>query len=274
MLVKAGSGLAGEVAADSAGVSNAQETLVAPLDDEAAVEAIFQARGAEIAGVILEPLPANYGLIIQRKEFILKVMELAKQAGALVIFDEVISGFRVHPEGMAGVLGLVTFGKIVVGGFHFGAFGGRRDLMDFVAPQGPVYQAGTLSANPVSVTAGITTLKKVERENVIEKTNQKTESFARAVNAKFSEAGFPWQVVTFGSLFWVHPKTDRPIRRLSDIPAVHREGFPKFFHAALELGVYLAPSSFEVGFISYAHTEEILKLAVERLGQAAQKALA
>lgn len=278
MLVKAGSGLAGEVASDSAGVADGQETLIAPLDDEAALEEIFKTRGSEIAAVILEPLPANYGLLMQRKEFIVRLMELAKQSGALVIFDEVISGFRVHPQGMAGVLGvkpdLVTYGKIAGGGFPLGVFGGRRDLMDYVAPQGPVYQAGTLSANPVSVTAGITTLKKVERENVIEKTNQKAESFARALNAKFSEVGFPWQVVTFGSLFWIHPKTDRVIRRLSDIPAGHREGFPRFFHAALELGVYLAPSAFEVGFISYAHTDEILKQAIDRLGQAAQKAMA
>ena len=181
MLVKAGSGLAGEIASDSAGVSDGQDTLVVGLDDDDGLEKVFTERGHEIAAVILEPLPANYGLLVQRKDFLLKISALAKKSGTLVIYDEVISGFRVHPKGMAGMLGitpdLVTYGKIVGGGFPLGAFGGRKEFMDFVAPQGPVYQAGTLSANPVSVTAGITTLKKVERESVIEKVAVRTRDF-------------------------------------------------------------------------------------------------
>ena len=276
MLVKAGSGLAGAVASDSAGVSDAQETLVAPLDDEAALERIFAERGSEIAAVILEPLPANYGLLIQRKEFWVRMMELARKAGALVIFDEVISGFRVHPGGMAEVLGiapdLLTYGKVVGGGFPLGAFGGKKIYMDFVAPQGPVYQAGTLSANPVSVTAGITTLKKLERDSVIAKIGERAEVFVKRLNDGFAKENFPFVVVNVGSIFWIHPKipNGETIRRLPQIPANHRTDFPAFFHAALKEGVYLAPSAFEVGFVSYAHTPEILADAADRLIRAAR----
>src|SRR5437868_4898213 len=169
LLVKAGSGLAGVAASSTAGVSNqvASDTLVAPLDDENAVREVFRQHGKEIAAVILEPLPANYGLLIQRREFIDEVMELARANGALVIFDEVISGFRVALGGMAQVLGmkpdLVTYGKVIGGGFPVACYGGRKDLMALVAPSGPVYQAGTLSANPVGMRAGLATLQKIER---------------------------------------------------------------------------------------------------------------
>src|SRR5437879_1507516 len=160
LLVKAGSGLAGESASSSAGVSDqvASDTLVASLDDENSVRDVFNQHGNEIAAVILEPLPANYGLLIQRREFIDEVMKLARANGALVIFDEVISGFRVALGGMAQVLGmkpdLVTYGKVIGGGFPVAAYGGRKDLMELVAPVGPVYQAGTLSANPVGMQIG------------------------------------------------------------------------------------------------------------------------
>ena len=169
LLVKAGSGLAGEAASSSAGVSDAvaNETLVASLDDEDNVRAIFAEHGKEIAAVILEPQPANYGLLIQRREFIEEILKIAKEHGSLVIFDEVISGFRVALGGMAEVFelrpDLVCYGKVIGGGFPVGAYGGRRDLMEMVAPSGPVYQAGTLSANPVGMRAGLATLQKIER---------------------------------------------------------------------------------------------------------------
>lgn len=297
MLVKAGSGLAGVTAADSAGVSNDQDTLIAPLDDEAAVEKIFKEWGSQIAAVILEPLPANYGLLIQRKEFLHYVVKCAKEAGALVIFDEVISGFRVSPGGMAEVLGvtpdLITYGKVVGGGFPLGAFGGKKDLMNCLAPEGPVYQAGTLSANPVSVTAGLATLLKMEKENVISVINERARKFVQQLNEGFTKVGFPFSVVRMGSIFWIHANMDGDnggdkeagncgcycnnsghiIRSFSKIPAAHREKFPKFFHAALAEGVYLAPSAFEVGFVSYAHTDDILKVAAEKIIKAAQSTL-
>ena len=161
LLVKAGSGLAGDSASDSAGVTSelAALTLVAPLDDEAALEQIFNDHKGQVAAVIIEPLPANYGLLAQRIEFLRAVERIAHAHGALVIFDEVISGFRVALGGMAELTGLrpdlVTYGKVIGGGFPVGAYGGRRDLMDLVAPNGPVYQAGTLSANPVGMRAAV-----------------------------------------------------------------------------------------------------------------------
>src|SRR3954471_15859268 len=180
LLVKAGSGLAGESASSSAGVSEqvAHDTLVASLDDEAGVEKIFAEHGDEIAAVILEPLPANYGLLIQRREFIESVVTTARKHGALVIFDEVISGFRVALGGMAEVLGmrpdLVTYGKVIGGGFPVAAYGGRKDLMELIAPIGPVYQAGTLSANPVGMRAGLATLQKIESVDAYGQLEQRT----------------------------------------------------------------------------------------------------
>jgi glutamate-1-semialdehyde 2,1-aminomutase len=273
MLVKAGSGLAGAVASDSAGVSDAQETLVAPLNDLPALEKIYAERGKEIAAVILEPLPANFGLLVQTPEYIRALVDGARKQGILVIFDEVISGFRVHPKGMAGVLGiepdLATYGKVVGGGFPLGCFGGRKKYMDLVAPSGPVYQAGTLSANPISTRAGLTTLRKVEKLGVIEALTKRTEKFRDDLIARFKKAGVDWTVSSFGSIFWIHPVSAKPIRSPLDFPPNLRSDFPKFFHAALKEGVYLAPSAFEVGFISWAHSEEILAKALDGLERAA-----
>ena len=187
MLVRAGSGLAEMASPDSAGVSKdvAAETIVVPLDDLKAVEAAFAAHGSEIAAVIVEPVPANNGLLLQREDFLAKLSAIARKAGALVIFDEVITGFRVAFGGMAERTGLkpdlVTYGKVIGGGFPVGAYGGRADLMDMVAPSGPVYQAGTLSANPVAMTAGLAMLKKLLRDKPYAKLEQKTEVLAAAL---------------------------------------------------------------------------------------------
>jgi glutamate-1-semialdehyde 2,1-aminomutase len=267
LLVKAGSGLAGESASSSAGVSEnvAGETLVASLDDEDSVRKVFAEHGAEIAAVILEPQPANYGLLLQRREFIEETVNIARQHGALIIFDEVISGFRVAMGGMAEVLDirpdLVTYGKVIGGGFPVGAYGGRRDLMEMVAPSGPVYQAGTLSANPVGMRAGLATLKKIERVGAFKVLDERTAQFCDGLNAVLGQKGLPVQVTRTASLFWLHAKTDKVIRRLEDIPAGHAEQFAKVFHAALKRGVYFAPSGYEVSFLSLAHTDELLEKA-------------
>src|SRR6266581_5189311 len=206
LLVKAGSGLAGVAASSSAGVSSqvASETLVAHLDDEDAVRKLFDEFGKEIAAVILEPLPANYGLLIQRREFIEEVAKIAREHGALVIFDEVISGFRVALGGMAEVLGmrpdLVTYGKVIGGGFPVACYGGRRDLMELVAPAGPVYQAGTLSANPVGMRAGLATLEKVERVNAYAQLEERTARFCDHLNADFKQHGLPFQITRAASI--------------------------------------------------------------------------
>src|SRR3989475_1076526 len=214
LLVKAGSGLAGVAASSSAGVSSqvASETLVAPLDDEDAVRKLFDEFGKEIAAVILEPLPANYGLLIQRREVIEEKLRIARQHGALVIFDEVISGFRVALGGMAEVLGmrpdLITYGKVIGGGFPVAGYGGRKDLMELVAPAGPVYQAGTLSANPVGMRAGLATLHKIESVKAYEKLEAKTARFCDELSADFKQRGLPFQIARAASIFWLHSQTE------------------------------------------------------------------
>jgi glutamate-1-semialdehyde 2,1-aminomutase len=269
LLVKAGSGLAGAAASSSAGVSVnvAGETLVAPLDDEEAVRKIFAEHGKDIAAVILEPLPANYGLLIQRREFIEATVKIAREHGALVIFDEVISGFRVALGGMAEVLGmspdLVTYGKVIGGGFPVACYGGRKDLMELVAPVGPVYQAGTLSANPVGMRAGLATLQKIERVGAYAQLEKRTSHFCDELNARLEQRGLPFQLTRTASIFWLHVQTDEVIRRIDQIPGHHANAFAQVFHGALVRGVYLAPSGFEVSFLSLAHSDELLEKARE-----------
>ncbi len=277
LLVKAGSGLAGVAASTSAGVSNevAAETLVTPLDDDAALKQVFAEFGQEIAVVTIEPLPANYGLLMQRPEFLQRIAELARQHGALLLFDEVISGFRVARGGMAELTGitpdLVCYGKIIGGGFPVGCYGGRAELMDLVAPNGPVYQAGTLSANPVGMRAGLATLQKAERLDVWQQVNDKAAQWCAWLNAQFDERGLPFQMTQFASLFWLHARVEAPIRSIAQIPTGHGERFAPIFHAALRNGVYLAPSGYEVGFLSYAHSDELLARAAETLLAAVQQ---
>ena len=279
LLVKAGSGLAGAAASSSAGVSAnvAGETLVAPLDDDEAVRKIFAEHGKDIAAVILEPLPANYGLLIQRREFIAETVKIAREHGALVIFDEVISGFRVALGGMAEVLGmrpdLVTYGKVIGGGFPVAGYGGRRDLMELVAPVGPVYQAGTLSANPVGMRAGLATLQKIERVGAYEQLEKSTGRFCDELNAGLQERGLPFRLARAASIFWLHAQTDEVIRRIEQIPEHHANAFAKVFHGALARGVYLAPSGFEVGFLSLAHSGELLEKARAAIFAAIEEAM-
>lgn len=284
LLVKAGSGLAdavpGQAASDSAGVSAAvaNETVVAPLDDEAEFERIFNLHAKDLAAVIIEPLPANYGLLIQREEFLKKIAELCRANKTLLIFDEVISGFRVALQGMAGMLGikpdLVTYGKVIGGGFPVGCYGGRRDLMDMVAPAGPVYQAGTLSANPVGMRAGLKTLQKAEEIGLWKMLDARTKKFADGLNEDFATAGLRTKVARFGSIFWIHGETSVPVvRRLSQFAPDHASRFKLVFHKALENGVYLAPSGYEVGFVGAAHTEEKLNEARTLISKSAVAAL-
>lgn len=271
MLVRAGSGLAGKAAADSAGIDEAtiQNTLVAPLDSMESLDAIFSQFGSEIAAAIIEPLPANFGLLPQRTEFLQHLRDWTQKVGALLIFDEVITGFRVGPQGMAGLLGivpdLVFYGKIIGGGFPVGCYAGRRELMELVAPEGPVYQAGTLAAHPFGMVAGLATLKKAKELNVYQTLEKRTSHFARNLESKARSQGIPLKVVNRGSIFWIHFSGDKEIRTLGAIDPQQREKFAKFFHQALNQKIYFAPSGFEVGFISLAHTEEILDQTVAKL---------
>ena len=275
LLVKAGSGLAGETASSSAGVSaqTAAETLTVSLDDETALAEVFAREGKNIAALIMEPLPANYGLLIQRKEFIQKACDLAKANGALVIFDEVISGFRVALGGMAEILNikpdLVTYGKILGGGFPVGMYGGRRDLMDLIAPLGQVYQAGTLSANPVGMVAGLATLEKMERVDGWKVLETRGQLLENKVNDLIKNLNLPLTFIRYGSLFWLHNKTadGKALRQVEQIPAGQKETFKKLFLNSLDRGLYLAPNAYEVGFLSLAHTEDIINDMVTIMGE-------
>jgi glutamate-1-semialdehyde 2,1-aminomutase len=260
MLVRAGSGLAEMASPDSAGVSEsvAAETVVVPLNDLDAVQEAFSRHGEDLAAVILEPVPANNGLLLQADDFLESVAQIARRYGALVIFDEVITGFRVAFGGMAERTGLkpdlVTYGKVIGGGFPVGAYGGRKELMDLVAPAGPVYQAGTLSANPIAMAAGLATLKKLIRDNPYAQLEARTEKLARAI-----ERAAGVKVQNFASLFWpVFGKIqtrDGVVRTPTEIPGEQKTSFAETFHKLLGQGYYLAPSGYEVAFLSTAHTD-------------------
>ncbi|MCX7036632.1 MAG: glutamate-1-semialdehyde 2,1-aminomutase [Proteobacteria bacterium] len=257
MLIKSGSGLAEATVADSAGLDHAtlSGTVVAALDDDAALEAAFERHGSQIAAAIVEPVPANYGLLPQRLAYLQRLAQLCRKHGALLIFDEVISGFRVGFQGAAGLYGfepdLVTYGKVIGGGFPVGAYGGKRQYMDLVAPSGPVYQAGTLSANPVAMCAGLATVQQLADGSLY----ARLEKLGQRLDAAFAtQRRITLQRV--GSLFWFYlvPPT-APIRSLADMQARPAAPFGPLFHTLLEGGMYLSPSAYEVGFLSAAHSE-------------------
>ena len=273
MLLRAGSGLAEAPLPDSAGLAPdvVDYTRVAALDDESALEQLFARHGAQLAAVIIEPLPANHGLLPQRLAFLHKLATLARAHGALLIFDEVISGFRLTFQGYAGLCGirpdLVTYGKVIGGGFPVGAYAGRRELMELVAPLGPVYQAGTLSANPLAMCAGLATLQRLADGSVYAQLEILGQQLEHAL------AGLPnLSVQRVGSIFWLvgsrirRPAT--PIRAPHSLPADAGEFFAPLFHALLDEGIYLAPSAFEVGFLSAAHSAQ----HVEQLAEALRRA--
>jgi glutamate-1-semialdehyde 2,1-aminomutase len=260
MLLRAGSGLAEAPLPDSAGLAPdiVQQTLIAPLDDIASLELLFASHGAQLAAAIIEPLPANHGLLPQRLEFLQALSRLTRAHGALLIFDEVISGFRVGFQGYAGLSGihpdLATYGKVIGGGFPVGAYGGRRELMKLVAPAGPVYQAGTLSANPLAMCAGLAVLQRLLDGRIY---LQLEALGARLERALGEIPRLAMQRV--GSIFWFcasqHGRPVTPIRSPRSFPADAKASFAAPFHALLAGGIYLAPSAFEVGFLSAAHTE-------------------
>lgn len=256
MLIRSGSGLAEAAEPDSAGLNKATVggTLVVPLNDDAALEAVFAAHGDEIACAIIEPLPANYGLLPQRLEYLQLLQKLCRKHGALLLLDEVISGFRVGFQGCAGLYGfepdLCTYGKVIGGGFPVGAYGGKREYMELVAPAGPVYQAGTLSANPVAMCAGLATLEQLADGRLYTQLESLGASLEQQLNA------IPGVTVQrLGSVFWPYLAADAaPLRSLADMKLKPATPFGPVFHRLLDAGIYLAPSAFEVGFLSAAHT--------------------
>jgi glutamate-1-semialdehyde 2,1-aminomutase len=262
MLMRAGSGLAGDTVPDSEGIPDSVrgDTIVAPLDDEQALTDIFDACGAQIAAVIVEPVPANYGLLPQRPEFVRRIKELCEQRGALLIFDEVITGFRLSFGGYAEVSGIhpdiVTWGKIIGGGFPVGAFAARRDLMDRIAPAGPVYQAGTLSANPVAMTAGLTTLTKLLDGSAY----SDLETLGRQLDALVDDFE-AIDIQRCGSVFWLKPGTaGNIVRSTGEFPDGIGRWYTTLFNALLSAGIYFPPSPYEVGFLSTAHDRSHIAL--------------
>ncbi|MDA7916379.1 glutamate-1-semialdehyde 2,1-aminomutase [Verrucomicrobia bacterium] len=261
LLVKAGSGALTFGNPDSAGVpaSFTEHTIVVSFNDKEAVRAAFEANPDAIAGVILEPVPANAGLYLPRDGFLEFLREITKEQGALLIMDEVMTGFRLGLSGAQGTFGITPdlscFGKIIGGGLPVGAFGGRADIMDCLAPDGPVYQAGTLSGNPLAMAAGMAALKVLSETDVykrLEVLGARLE--AGMVNAA-KEAGVPATFHRIGSMFCCY-FVNADIYNLEGAMSADRELFGRYFHGMIQEGVYLAPSQFEAGFISAAHTND------------------
>lgn len=260
LLVAAGSGLATFGTPSSAGVPKAftECTRVLPLDDEAAVDELFSREGSRIAAVIIEPVPANHGLLLQRREFLQKLRDVTRKHGSLLIFDEVISGFRLARGGVAELVGIVpdmaTFGKVIGGGMPVGAFGGNRQIMQRLAPLGDTYQAGTLSGNPVAMAAGITTLDIMIKESGWERLEQISAHVERSLLPVLKEASFPIHFVRSGSLFWMSFHDSAAPRTAESMSPQAVQRYGALFHAMLERGVYLPPSAYEACFLSLAHT--------------------
>ena len=276
LLVKAGSGALTFGHPDSAGVPAdfARHTMVLPFNDEAAIRAAFSQRGAEIAAVIIEGVPANAGLYLPLPGYYEAIANLCREHGAVFIFDEVMTGFRLgHGAGAQKVYGLKPdiscFGKIIGGGLPVGAFGGRAEIMDLLAPLGPVYQAGTLSGNPLAMAAGLAALDELQDAKVYPQLDALGEQLEAGMVDAARRAGIPvcWQQI--GSMFCGY-FTAGPVNNLADAMKSDRARFAKFFHGMLSEGIFLAPSQFEAGFISAAHTPA----DIDRTVQAAARVLA
>ena len=274
LLVAAGSGLVTFGQPSSAGVpaAFAEKTLVLDLDDEAGFDALMDERGDEIAAVIVEPIPANNGLLVQRPEFLSKLALRTAGCGALLIFDEVINGFRVARGGAAELYGitpdLATFGKVIGGGLPVGAFGGRAELMDHLAPLGPVYQAGTLSGNPVAMAAGLATLDVLEESDAWARLEELGAQLEALLAPILAAAPFPARLVRVGSIFWMSLQEGEAPRRADAIDGGAAELYGRIFHGLLERGVSIAPSAYEVGFLSLAHTSADLERFATALAEA------
>lgn len=258
MLVKAGSGVATLGLADSEGVTVAADTLVAPLGDREALEQVFRQHGAQIAAVIIEPLPANNGLLVQEHEFLHRLRSITREHGAVLIFDEVINGFRFGFHGYGKVAGvepdLTTLGKIVGGGLPVGAIVGRGELLDRLAPLGKTYQAGTMAGNPVALAAGIATLEVLKTGEPYRKLEQLGAALSAAVERK---EGRRFRLVRVGSLFWPYYDLNGPIPTQAEkISPEAVAGFKQRYAGWLDAGIYLPPSAYEVGFLSAAHTPD------------------
>lgn len=274
LLVAAGSGLLTGGISSSAGVSPsaAAEVLVPAYNDLAAVDELVRTQGQEIAAIIVEPVAANMGLVPPAPGFLQGLRDAADRCGALLIFDEVITGFRMGPGSFGMIAGvtpdLTCLGKIVGGGLPIGAVGGREDVMSKLAPLGPVYQAGTLSGNPVAVASGLATLTLLRMENPYPEMERRCRKLAEGMNALAGKLGVPMHCAKMGSLFTPYFRTG-VVNNLADAKRCDTTAHAAFFHAMLDRGIYLPPSQFEVGFVSAAHNDDDIGIFL----QAAESAL-
>ncbi|WP_158825123.1 glutamate-1-semialdehyde 2,1-aminomutase [Mucilaginibacter lacusdianchii] len=271
LLVKAGSGLVTFGETSSAGIPEAfaKETIVIALNDKEALQKAFEEFKDEIAVVIIEPVPANNGLLLQHKEFLQYLREICTDNGTLLLFDEVISGFRLSFTGASGYYDIkpdvITYGKIIGGGLPVGAYGASAEIMSNISPEGAVYQAGTLSGNPVAMAAGIAQLSELVKPGFYDDLNRKTEVFVNNLLQFIKERNYPVQIDQIGSIFWFAFTTQGTIRRADEIDPASMENFKKMHRELLNRGVYMGPSGYEVGFVSAAHTTDILDKAKQAI---------
>ena len=270
LLVNAGSGLATFGTSSSAGVPEvfANETLVLPLNDIETLRTCLTEYADDIACVIIEPIPANNGLLLQDKQFLIVLREICTELGILLIFDEVISGFRVAFGGAAELYAItpdiVTYGKILGGGLPVGAYAAKKHIMAFVSPDGPVYQAGTLSGNPVAMAAGLAQLKECSKNNFYQELEEKALYMVNQVNAFTEENNYPLKLVSLGSIFWFSFNGRKSIAAAKEINP-DMTNFNRLHAFLLDEGIYFGPSGYEVGFISQAHTQAQLEKASKKI---------
>ncbi|MBL6959646.1 MAG: glutamate-1-semialdehyde 2,1-aminomutase [Anaerolineales bacterium] len=268
LLVQAGSGVATLGLPDSPGVPAAtvKDTLVARYNDLDSVEALFKKFPGEISAIIVEPVAGNMGVVPPTEGFLQGLRKLTSEHGALLIFDEVMTGFRAHLNGVQALYDIVpdltTLGKVIGGGLPVGAYGGKKKIMQMVAPAGPMYQAGTLSGNPLAMTAGIATLNELKKSGTWEALDNAAASLGAGVKSAADAAGIPIQQTRVGTMFSTFFSETVP-ENWSTVSASDTERFSKFFSTMLENGVYLAPSQFEAGFVSTAHTPEVIAATIE-----------
>ncbi len=281
LLVSAGSGLATFGTPSSAGVPDAfaAHTLVLPLDDEQSLERLFAERGRGMAAVLMEGIPANAGLLVQRPEFLHRLRELCTAYGVLLILDEVITGFRLGPSGAAGRFGvtpdLATYGKIIGGGLPVGAYGGRRELMERLAPLGPVYQAGTLSGNPVAMAAGAATLGELlnDGNSVWKRLDRSAGRLGEGISGVFTDAGLPFSVVREESILWLSLQDGAAPRRFDRIDSEAVRRYAVLHAALLSEGISLAPSAYEVMFVSTAHDDDAIDATIDAFRRAVDRTI-
>ncbi|WP_031513671.1 glutamate-1-semialdehyde 2,1-aminomutase [Desulfofalx alkaliphila] len=276
LLIKAGSGALTLGVPTSPGVpaSIAGNTITAPFNDLDTLKKIFEMEGEDIAAVILEPVPGNMGVILPKAGFLEGLRELTKEYGSLLIFDEVMSGFRVAYGGAQSIYkidpDLTCLGKVIGGGLPVGAYGGKREIMEQISPAGPIYQAGTLSGNPLAMTAGIATLKELAKPGVYEELERKSEKLAQGLGEAAKEAGVPMSQNRVGSMLCTF-FTSEEVVDFKTACSSDTEKFGRFFRAMLDEGVYLAPSQFEAAFMSVAHSDEDIDFTIEAARKAFKK---